>query len=390
MKSQPEFYFDHAAGTAVDPRVVRHMARLWSEPGNPSSPHQAGRRAAALLDDARTRIGRFFGVRAAEVVLCASGSEANALAIIGSVDAAGTRRHIVTTAIEHRSVLESIHTLRQRGHVHTVVGVNASGVVSADAVMLAIRPTTALVSVMYANNEVGSIQPVRAIGRLIDRYRREHRTQYPLFHIDACQATPWLDMDVRKLGADMVTINGAKVGAPRSTAVLVVCRGVSLTPLVRGGSQEHGLRAGTEDIVGAQGLACALELIKPIDATRVQKLRDHLIQRINAVLPDASINGPLGDARLANNVHIGIPGVTGERLLLELDARGVRAGSGSACTAYRVEPSHVLAAMGIAPVHSEGAVRFSLFRTTTRNDIEYLAQVLPEAVQRARAVYRPA
>lgn len=360
-----EIYLDHAAATPIDPRVIAVMSRAMRELGNPSSFNDAGRRASRILEDSRKEVARFLNAHLSEIVFCASGSEANALALAGA-------RRILTQPTEHTSVLQSAGT-RAR-----FIRIDHRGVVDAKDITKAFSTNTDIVSVMYANNEIGTIQPIKQIAKVIREWRKKNRSVRPLFHVDACQATAYLPMDVQALGVDLLTLNGSKVYGPRGVAVLYVRRGVELTPLVRGGSQEHGRRAGTENVAGAVGLAKAVSLIRTTDADRTAKLRDQLIAGILQAMPGVRLNGPTGESRLANNINISIPGVTSEELLLELDKHGIRAGSGSACTAHSVEPSHVLKAIGTPKKYLSGTLRFSLSQHTTKADIDAVIHVLPK------------
>lgn len=380
-----EIYCDHAATTPIDRRVVLAMDRAMRLPGNPSSFNDAGRRAAALLANARATVARFLNASSGEIVFCASGSEANALALFGVSETARFRGRIVTTPIEHLSVLVPIRRLVKRGMNAVYVSVDEQGTVNLDEVLAVLTPDTKLVSVMYVNNEIGTIQPIARIGRVIAQWRRAHHSTYPLFHVDACQATAYLDMDVQRLGVDLLTLNGAKVYGPHGAAALFVRRGVVVTPIVLGGSQEGGRRAGTEDVSSAVGLATALSLVKKSEGTAIEKLRDRMIEGILAAVPGARLNGPERAGRLANNINISIPETDSENLLLELDRYGIRAGSGSACTAHSVEPSHVLKAIGTPKKYLDGVLRFSLGRGTSRADIDRVIRVLPSVVQRVRA-----
>lgn len=379
-----EIYLDNAAATPMAREAIRATTRAMAQYANPSSFNDAGRAASATLLDARVRIGRFLNARPSEILLCASGSEANTLALFGATQAFGDGAEVVVADTEHASVLESARLLEEEGYRRVRIPVDAMGRISPDDVYACLSSNSAIVSVMYANNEIGTIQQIVHIGQAVMRWRRAHQTQYPLFHVDACQAVTTLPMDVQRLGADLVTINGAKAYGPHGVAALFIRRGVGLTPRVLGGSQEGGLRAGTEDVASAVGLAVALETIRPVDAQRMAVLRDRLISGIRAVLPEARLNGPEGAERLAGNVNVSIPRCTSEELLLELDAHGMRAGSGSACTAHRVEPSHVLVAIGTPRLYLDGALRFSLGRTTSKADIDAVVRVLPEIVQRLR------
>lgn len=374
-----EIYADNAAATPIAPEAIRAYVRAASVFGNPSSFNDAGRRASELLTDARARIARFLNARGDEIVLCASGSEANTLAIRG-VMTARPNGSVCVADTEHLSVLEAV-----RGFTRVTIPVDAVGRVSHEDVGKLLTRSVSLVSVMYANNEIGTINPVARIGRIIAQWRREHRSAYPLFHVDACQATTTLDMDVQRIGADLLTLNGAKAYGPHGAAVLYVRRGTALEPQVRGGSQQGGRRAGTEDVAGACSLAAALETIRPAHAVKLTVLRDRLIAGILAAVPDARLNGPTGSERLAGNVHVSVPGCDSENLLLELDRKGIRAGSGSACTAHSVLPSHVLTAVGTPKLYLDGALRLSLGRNTTRADVDAIIRVLPGIVGRVRA-----
>lgn len=350
------------------------------EQGNPSAFNDAGRRARKLLDDARASVAAFLHARSDEVVFCASGSEANTLALRGVV-ASARLPHAVTTAIEHPSVLE---TLRGSPASVSVVRPDREGRVSADAVIAAIEPNTVIVSVMYANNETGSVQPIHQISKAIREWRRKRGTSLPYLHVDACQASAWLPMDVQALGADLFVLNGAKVHGPRGIAALYVRRGIQITPQVSGGNQELGRRAGTEDVPGAVGFATALTLIKQSDSGRVAALRDQFYVQLPTILSDVRINSPQTGPRLPNIISISIAGASSEELLLALDQVGIRAGAGSACTAHRVEPSHVLVAMKVPGQYLSGALRFSLSRDTRKADIEQLLRVLPRVVNTVR------
>lgn len=378
-------YLDHAAATPVEPRVRRAMAHAMNVAGNPSSFNDAGREAAALLDRARADVARFLNAQPEEVIFTSSGSEANTLAIQGLC--AGRKGEIITSPIEHASVLENVRACKQGGLSVSMLAVDGEGSVSPEELEQKLSPTTLLVSVMYANNEIGTIEPVKAIGKIIRAYRTKHRTAFPFFHIDACQAAEYLPMDVQRLGADLLTFNGAKVYGPRGIGVLFVRRGLQLKPMVRGGGQEHGLRAGTENVSAAVGLAEALKTIPTKENGRPTQLRDYFFSRIGQVMPDIRINGARGAGRLANNIHLSIPNLESEQLLLELDKHGIAAGSGSACTARSVEPSHVLKAIGVRKPYLDGALRFTLGRGTTRQDINELIRVLPRVVKTLRKRY---
>lgn len=380
-----DIYLDNAAATMTDPKVIRVVSRASVLAGNPSSFNNAGRTARVLLDAARADVATFLGARSSEVIFCASGSEANNLAISGIAQASNTKGHVITTPIEHLSVLEPVEMLSRYGWKVSYAAVDGAGVVSVDDITARITSATKVVSVMYANNEIGTIQPIKKIARAIAAYRRRHRSKYPYVHVDACQAAGWLPMNVQELGVDLLTFNGSKVHGPRGTAVLYVRRGVLIAPVTLGGSQEHGLRAGTENLPGAVGLAMALKLIRKSDVLKTAALRDRFLEKLPIALADARINGSTGNNRLANNINLSIPGCDSERLLLELDKHGIRAGSGSACTAHAIEPSHVLRAIGTPKKYLDGALRLSLSRHSTRREVDVVLGVLPKVVAAIRA-----
>jgi len=376
-----EVYLDNAAATAIHPAVIRAVSRASKEAGNPSAFNDAGRRARKILDEARASVAAFLHARSDELVFCSSGSEANDLALNG-VLAAGKQSHVVTTAIEHPSVLE---TLRNASANVSVIKPDREGRVSAEAVCAAITPSTVIVSVMYANNETGAVQPIQRIAKGIRAWRRRKGTMLPYLHVDACQASAWLPVDVQALGADLLVLNGAKVHGPRGVAALYVRRGINIVPRVRGGNQESGHRAGTEDLPSIVGLAQALALVRPSDGDRIAKIQDRFYARFPVLVPAGRINSPQNGPRLPNIINVSIPDVTSEELLLALDRVGIRAGAGSACTAHRVEPSHVLVAMGVPKPYLSGALRFSLSRDTKNTDIQRLFTVLPRVIRAIQA-----
>jgi len=282
-------------------------------------------------------------------------------------------------------VLESLKSLERLGHRVLAIPVDEMGQMRVEDVVSRLSKSVVIVSVMYANNEIGTIQPVARIGRAIAQWRREHQSALPLFHVDACQATTTQPIDVQRLCADMLTINGAKAYGPHGIAALYVRRGVVMSPRTVGGMQEGGRRAGTEDVAGAVGFAAALDTLRVGDTQRIRSLRDRLIEGILRGVSDVRLNGPSGDSRLAGNVNVSIAGCDSESLLLELDARGIYASAGSACTAHTVEPSHVLVAIGTPKRFLDGSLRFSLGRQTTRRQIDEVIRVLPAVVERVRA-----
>ncbi|HZZ99348.1 MAG TPA: cysteine desulfurase family protein [Candidatus Paceibacterota bacterium] len=378
-----KIYLDNAAATPTDPLVLKAMAQAAKLYGNPSSFNDAGRAARTELEKARKTVANFLGARSDEIVFTASGSEANNLALLGTLRSF-KNGFVLTTPIEHQSVLETLKKLPLKNKYIPVV---KEGSVDLKALEKMLANGCRLVSVMYANNEIGTIEPVKAIAKVIKNFNQRTGSKV-LFHVDACQAAGYLDMNVQRLGADLLTFNGSKVYGPHGTGVLYVRRSTPVQSLVLGGGQEHGLRAGTENVSAAVGLAKAITLIKPSEAKRIAALRDYAMGKIKKELPEAILNGPEGDKRLGNNINICVPGLTSEVLLLELDKYGIYAGSGSACTAHSVEPSHVLKAIGVPAKYINGALRFSLGRDTTKADLDYLVKTLKKITAELRKRYK--
>ncbi len=352
-------YFDYAAATPMDARVKREVLKHLDVFGNSSSVHESGRKAKELLDDSRTRIGRILHCRPEELVFTGSGTEANNLAVFGV-----PKGHIVSTNIEHHSVLRP---LEKRGNV-TFVPVQPNGIVDPNAIAKAIRPDTVMVSVIYANNEIGTIQPIREIKKVIG--------EGLLLHVDACQAAGLININVQELGVDLMTINAAKVYGPKGIGALFVRRGTKITPQILGGDQERGLRAGTQNPALATGFAKALELAdaaKEKESARLTKLRDWLIGEV-LKMPGARLNGD-AQKRLPHNINISFEGVDGEMLMLKLDQEGVEVSTGAACTISSNEPSHVLQAIG---ARDGGNIRVTLGHSTTKKELEKLVQILPK------------
>ena len=372
-------YLDHAATTPVDPRVLQAMMPFFSEhPGNASSLHAFGQEARRAVDQARAEVAAAVGARPAEVVFTSGATESDNLAVLG-VAFASRGRHILTSAIEHHAVLEACHVLEAQGYAVTRVPVDARGVVDPDDVRRALRPDTVLVSVMAANNEIGTLQPVAEIGRLT----RER--QIP-FHSDATQLVGAMPVDVDELGVDLLSLSAHKRYGPKGVGALYVRPGVPLMPLQRGGSHERGRRGGTENVPGIVGLGAALRIaVREMaeEHRRVTALRDRLMRGALA-LPGAQLNGDPG-RRLANNVNLSFDGTDSQSLVMGLDLHGVAASAGSACSSGSMEPSHVLVALGLAPQRAASAVRLTVGRTTTDADISYALDALRDVVDRLRA-----
>lgn len=379
-------YLDNAAAVPIELGVQKEVVRGMRIPGNPSSFNDSGREAAKELAEARAKVARFLSAHSDEIIFTGSGSEANNMAIVSSVIFdSQNKNEIITTPIEHPSILEPIKCLKNKGIKIIFAKVDQYGFVDVQDVVSKINNKTMLVSIMYANNEIGTIEPIIKIGKIIWRLKTK---SHPLFHVDACQAAGYLNMNVNSLQADLLTFNGSKIGGPRGIGVLYARREIKLASFVLGGGQEKGLRAGTENLPAILGLTKAIELINAKESTRLTNLRDYLVGELLRVLPGIKINGPIGNDRLPNNINISIPKLDSENILLELDKYGIYAGSGSACTSRVVEPSHVLKAIGVEKKYLLGALRFSMGRQTTKKDLDYVLKVLPRIIRDLKKRYK--
>ena len=374
-------YLDYAATAPVLPEVLDAMLPFFvSAFGNASGIHAEGREARKAVEQARRQAAAVLGAEPREILFTSGGSESNNLAIRGTAMALrGKGNHIVTSSIEHPSVLNTCRGLEKEGFRVTYLPVDADGSVSPEDVRNAVGPDTVLVSVMAANNEIGTLQPVREIGEIC-------REKGVVFHTDAVQAAGLLKTDVRELNADLLSISAHKFHGPKGVGALYVRKGTRLEPLVRGGEQERGLRAGTENVPGIVGLGKALEIAaakREETAARIRELRDLLIRLILERVTGARLNGH-PERRLPNNCHFSFAGIESEALLLRLDLAGIAVSGGSACTSGSMEPSHVLRAIGLREDMLKSGVRLTLGRETTREETEKTAQVLPEIVEDLR------
>ncbi|MEK6923890.1 MAG: cysteine desulfurase family protein [Candidatus Micrarchaeota archaeon] len=375
-------YFDASATTPLDPAVGREMLPFFKASfGNAGSLHSKGFEASAALAGARSRVAAVLNCAPEEIVFTGSGTESVNLALKGVAEKhAGKGGCIITTSIEHHAVLDSCKWLASRGFDVTVVGVGREGIVSVDDVVAAIKPSTILVSVMYANNEVGALQPVREVAAAC-------RANGVLFHTDACQAGNSEVLAVRELGVDLMTLNGSKIYGPKGVGCLYVRKGVAVAPQLHGGGQEFGLRSGTENVASLVGFAKALELAQANRIAYVAKLvplRDELIAGLLKI-PGAVLNGG-ASRRLANNVNVSFPGAEGESIVLRLDAEGICASTGSACSSKSLEPSHVLLALGLSEELAHASVRFSLTKHATRQDVARVVAATARVVSELRAM----
>jgi cysteine desulfurase len=389
MSTCPVFYLDHAATTPMLPESIAAMTEELAQLGNPSSLHNAGRRARRVVEESREQLAEVFGARASEVIFTSGGTEADNLAVKGMFwarRAADSRhRRVLTTAVEHHAVLDSVRWLAEaEGASPDWLRVDGLGLVGADVLhaALAADPSdAALVSVMWANNEVGTVQPIAELAAVAHAYGVP-------FHTDAVQAAAQLPVDFAASGVDAMTVTAHKLGGPVGVGALILGRAVAPVPVLHGGGQERDVRSGTLDAPAIRAFAVAAVTSaqrRSAEALRVACLRDDLIRQVLHAVPDAVLNGPPpGPDRLPGNAHLSFPGCEGDALLLLLDARGIACSTGSACTAGVAEPSHVLLAMGADEARARGSLRFSLGHTTTQADVDALGVAIGEAVTRAR------
>jgi cysteine desulfurase len=378
-------YLDHAATTPVLPESRDAMVGVLDEDfGNPSSVHSFGRRAKTHVEDARDRLATAIGASPAEIVFTGGGTEADNLALKGVVEKLkGNGNHIVVTAFEHHAVLDVAEWLARRGIEVTTVPVGSDGLVDPATVADAVRPSTLMVSVMTANNEIGTVQDITAIAAAV-----KAKNPQTLVHTDAVQALGNIPVDVHAWGVDLAAFAAHKIGGPKGVGALFVRSQVPVAAVIHGGGQERGLRSGTMNVAGIAGFGVAAEIVaKEVyeKADRLRALRGELLDAITAALPDVIVNGDL-ERRLPGNLNISIPGTDGETLLLLLDQKGIACSSGSACSSGALDPSHVLLAIGLSKDLAKGSLRFSLGRPSTKEDIDAVVAALPDIVATARKV----
>src|SRR3989338_1767972 len=381
-------YLDYAATTYVDKSVLNKMLPFFSDFfGNPSSLHRAGRTTKQAIDSARAGIAGIIGAKKEEVIFTGSGTESDNLAIIGAAHAnAEFGIHIIVSKIEHKAVLGAAKKLEKEGFGVTYLNVDGSGLVKLPELKKYLKKDTTLVSVQYANNEIGTIQPIFKISKIIKKVRGEKR--FPLFHTDACQAAGALAMDVNKLGVDLMTFNGSKIYGPKGIGCLFVKRGVNLESQILGGGQEMGLRAGTENVSSIVGLFEALKLaekIKHRESRRQIRLRNYFIKNVFRSVEGINLNGHIQE-RLPNNINISVRGVEGESLMLMLDGHDILCSTGSACSSTDLTPSYVLFAIGIPADLAQGSIRITLGRDTDKEKLDYVLKVLPAVVKKLRKI----
>lgn len=383
MVNMNKIYLDNAATTAVDEKVLDKMKPYFSEIyGNPSSFHSAGKRAQDAIEEAREKVARVLNCKTSEIIFTSGGTESDNLAILG-VAREKKQGHIVTSKIEHPAVLEPCAYLEKQGFNVSYVKVDKDGVINPDDVVAAIQPDTFLVSIMYANNEIGAIQPIAEISKLVKKADKNI-----LIHTDACQAGGTLDLDVERLGVDLLTLNGSKLYGPKGVGMLYIRSGVKIQPLTFGGGQEQKLKPGTENVPAIVGFAEAFDLAqkrKEKENKRLRELREKLIKGILENIDGSSLNGH-PENRLPNNANISFSKVEGEAVVLYLDSKGVFVATGSACSSKSLEPSHVITALGKSAEIAHSSIRFTLGKDTTDKDINYVLEILPGIIKDLRKI----
>ncbi len=383
---------DHAAATPLDARVRdAMMPYLTEEFGNAGSLYREGRRAKDAVDGARASIAHVLGAHTDEIIFTSGGTEGDTMALAGIARAyADKGRHIISTTIEHHAVLHTLDALKKEGFEITLVPVGQDGIVDPQEIERALRADTILVSVMYANNEIGTIQPIAEIGKIVRKYRaaKADLSSGPFFHTDACQAAGYLELNVTKLNIDMLVFNGSKIYGPKGSGVLYLRRGTRMRPIIFGGAQEGKRRAGTENVAGIVGLARAFEIASDVrerESARLDDLRQYFTSRLMREIPRTVLNGH-ATRRLPNNINVSILDIEGEATILYLDAHDIACSTGSACTSESLDPSHVILAIGHPYEYAHASIRFTLGRSTTKEEIDIVMMVLPEVVKTLRRI----
>lgn len=376
--SKKAIYFDYAAATPLSETVMTAMQPYLTERFyNPSATYNSGRAVRTDLDDARVKVAHWLGARSSDIIFTAGGTEANNMAIHG-VMANHPSANIVVSSIEHDSIL-----LPAQQYDVRIANVDKTGRIDLADLEAKIDENTLLVSVMYVNNEIGTIQPISQISKIIDKQRRARTTNFPIYlHTDACQATNYLDLHTARLGVDLMTINGGKIYGPKQSGALYVKAGTDIKAIIQGGGQERGLRSGTENVAACIGFATAIDEaqnMRRTEAERLQGLQHSFIKRIAAEFPEAVINGTQ-KYRIPNNLHATFPGQDNERLLIQLDELGIMAAAGSACSASQDQPSHVLKAIGVTDKDAQSSIRISMGRSTDEDSIDELIKFLRQII----------
>ena len=373
-------YFDNSATTKTDNRVIdTMMPYITNNFGNASSIYSIGRQSHSAIENARSQVSKFLNSNASEIYFTSGGTESDNLAIMGIANAYKKNgNHIITSTIEHPAVLNTLKRLKKQGFDITYVDVDKNGIIDVDKLENSITDRTILITTMFANNEIGTIQPIEKIGKIA----KAHKI---VFHTDAVQAIGHIDIDVNKLNIDSLSLSGHKIYGPKGIGALYIRKGVKCDPLILGGHQERDHRAGTENVAGIVGLGKAIELLNDLDNELISQLRDHTLYRITNEISGVTVNGSM-EHRLPNNINVSIDGISGDALLFNLDLKGICASSGSACSSGSLEPSHVLTAIGVPEKLAKSSLRITLGKYNTLEECDFLVDVLKEIVLRLRNI----
>lgn len=373
-------YFDNSATTKTDNRVIdTMMPYITNNFGNASSIYSIGRQSRSAIENARSQVSKFLNCNASEIYFTSGGTESDNLAIMGIANAYKKNgNHIITSTIEHPAVLNTLERLKRQGFDITYVDVDKNGIIDVDKLENSITDRTILITTMFANNEIGTIQPIEKIGKIA----KAHKI---VFHTDAVQAIGHIDIDINKLNIDSLSLSGHKIYGPKGIGALYIRKGVKCDPLILGGHQERDHRAGTENVAGIVGLGKAIELLNDLDNELISQLRDHTLYRITNEISGVTVNGSM-EHRLPNNINVSIDGISGDALLFNLDLKGICASSGSACSSGSLEPSHVLTAIGVPEKLAKSSLRITLGKYNTLEECDFLVDVLKEIVLRLRNI----
>lgn len=384
-------YLDNAAATPVDKKVIKAMAPFYNiQYANPSAIHSPGLKVKEAINGAKKIIANILNCRKDELIFCSGGTESDNLTLFGIAQAYKEKgNHILISAIEHPAVTRAAEKLKAQGFEIEVIPVDKKGLINPKDVFNRVKDSTILVSIMYANNEIGTIQPIDTLSRQVKKWKRHNkRSEFdpPFFHTDACQASPYLDLDVKKLAVDLMTLNGSKMYGPKGIGLLYKKRNIKLEPMLYGGEQEMGFRSGTENVQGIIGFSTALKnahsQLSMVNG-QLSKLRDHLIVRILHEIPNTTLNGH-PTHRLPNNINISFNGVESESLVIYLDRYGITCSTGSACQSDKAEPSSVILALENNQNRAQSSVRFSLGKATTKRDLDRAIKYLKRAIDMLR------
>lgn len=387
-KRKKGIYLDHAAATPMADEVIKAMEPYYQKKfGNASAIYRLGTEAKAALDNARKTVARVLGSRQDEIIFTGSGTESDNLALFGMAEAHKDRgRHIIISSIEHKAVLEPAQILEKSGFEITYLKVDRNGLVDIKSLEKALRKDTILVSIIYANNEIGVIQPIKKIAGIIKNFKKEN--VIPALHTDACQAAGALPLKVNSLGVDLLTLNGSKIYGPKGIGCLYVASKIKIKPVIVGGEQENRLRAGTEAMPLIIGFAKALELSERLrvkESKRLIELREYFLEKLKTKIDRFELNGH-PEKRLPNNISVAFHGVEGESLVLMLDKYGICAATGSACASFDLSPSHVILATGLGAERAHETIRLTLGRDTTKQDLDYVLKILSLSVAKLRQI----